>query len=180
MRGGGESENISKSPEVMLLEQLLGENLASDGTVSKEDFLKALPAVYQASYIFNDEEGNYADADAPVSSAAILRALPKSWTVEEVADFRAELRTKVDEDGNLERQEAVDFLVAEVIRNPGDAIHRGENGLDLVSDGYISPALSVTGNMDVSLDNEVNIYSSDRGILIASADMATELSLIHI
>lgn len=105
----------SDSAEAILLEERLGDSLASNRTVSKEEFLKYLPAIYQVSYVINDNAGNPIDVDAPVSSAAILRALPKSWTAQEVGSFRVQLRTMADENGNLERQDAIDFIVEEVI-----------------------------------------------------------------
>ncbi|MBL1406367.1 MAG: hypothetical protein COC00_010325, partial [Rhizobiales bacterium] len=176
----GIDDDPSDSAEAVLLVQLLGDDLAPDGTVSKEDFLKALPAVYQASYLFNDEEGNSTDENAPVSSTELLRALPKSWSAQEVASFRAELRTKVDKDGNLERQDAIDFLVEEVTKNPGDSLHQGGGHYDLVGEyttepsGNQSPVITIVGTNDLTVDNEVGIFGSDRGILIASADMDSE------
>ena len=162
-----------EEPENALLMELLGDKLAADGTISKADLLDRMSALYHVSYILRDASGELIGDDVEVESSKILSALPKAWTVEEVIEFRIKLDLVTDENGEVERQTAIDLLIAEVIKRPGDAAYLSLEKAKIVPNVY-DRSVDVIGVKNVTLYNEVDIVSESNGITVVSADFEAD------
>lgn len=106
----------------------------------------------------------------------VLEALPTSWTVDEVTAFQTKLSGLANDDGYLSTEAAYGALETALLANPGSDLERVTDsaGKFDTSGDPGKDGIRITGQGDLSLTNEVNVESSDRGINVVAGSYGVD------
>lgn len=138
--------------------------------VEDDGSLRTSDAVYLHRMAKQLQEISFEGDTTKTEVEDVLEALPTTWTVEEVTAFQSTLNGLANDDGYLTTEAAYGALETALLANPGTDLERvtDSEGIFDTSEDYNTNGIEITGQGDLSLTNEVEVDSGDRGIVIIS------------